>query len=118
MFTEGMIRGMELRAGPDHRKAIPMATKNNTSVRDRDSVLRHATTAAQNDSTEVRAALEYLLHGRVPLDCSIGSRDYLRLSLERQAAGVEPFAANGGTRAARVDAARAALAAWDGAVQS
>lgn len=80
---------------------------------DRDSVIRFATIAAQNNSDIVRDALRYLVYGQHQ-DQVRHAECKLRDALVAQASGFETNAHDGGTFDARVQAAKDALAAWDG----
>lgn len=78
-------------------------------MNNRDEVIRQATIAAANHASEVSQALaRYIQTG-----ARDGSREALRDALVAQAAGFESTAHDGATLAIRVEAAKAALRAWD-----
>jgi hypothetical protein len=75
---------------------------------DRDAVIRHAAEAANKHATQVQAALADYLRLGAP---AVGA---LRDALVAQSVGFEGAAHDGQTHIARVEAAKAALVAWDG----
>lgn len=79
-------------------------------MHNRDAVIRHATSAAAAHSSMVREALEKFLTDSPSAEQATNK---LRQALVAQAAGFESTAANGSTFPMRVEAARAALDAWD-----
>lgn len=75
-----------------------------------DKVIEHAVNADKNHASQVGAALrEFLRDTRAQ-----AARDDLRAALVAQASGYDGSAHDGATFEARVAAAKAALAAWDG----
>ncbi len=78
---------------------------------DQDAVIRHATECAANHSLAVHSALNLYVSD------PINNAESLRVALVSLAAGYEATAHDGSTYTQRVDAARAAVAAWDGPVE-
>jgi hypothetical protein len=76
---------------------------------DREEVLRLAIACAEAHGVQVRKALADYVAGNTP-----AAEDNLRTALLAQAQGFEATAADGATFAARVEAAKGALNAWDG----
>ncbi|MBX3264888.1 MAG: hypothetical protein KF782_34775 [Labilithrix sp.] len=85
----------------------------NSTMHDRDAVIRHAIAAADAHATAVSRAITALIFAADAEALAFAERQ-LRSALVAQAAGHEPVAANGSTYAGRRAAAAAALEAWDG----
>lgn len=80
---------------------------------DHDAVIRHASECAASHAGEVSTALCQFVAARTMSE-NAQARDALRVALVAQAAGFEGVAHDGSTYQRRVDAAKAALVAWDG----
>lgn len=78
-------------------------------MNNRDEVIRQAAIAAANHAGEVAQALARYIQTAA----RDGSREALRDALVAQVAGFESTAHDGATYAARVEACKAALRAWD-----
>lgn len=81
---------------------------------DRESVIRHCVTAVNNHADDVRDTLNACLAAETPEALRFAT-SRLRDVLVALAAGHERGCGNGSTFKARVEAAKMALAAWDGA---
>lgn len=85
-------------------------------MHNRDAVIRHAADCAVNHGSEVRDALNRYIASETY------EREHrtrvLRYALVAQAAGHEACAHNGSTYQRRVEAAKAALTAWDSPVEA
>lgn len=80
---------------------------------DHDAVIRRAAVCAANHAGEVHTALTRYVAAQIPEDHA-SATEALRIALVAQAAGHEGSAHDGSTYRVRVDAAKAAIAAWDG----